>query len=104
MCCGELLNNFIDAIKDDPRIGPAHISLYAALLALGYSQSFHGAIKISNRTLRAQCKLYGCATYYRVLKELHLYGYIFYQPTFDHVKGSRVQLKIINTQTAFQIV
>lgn len=101
MCCKELLLNFFNAIREDPRIGPTHISLYAALLALWCKQQFQGVIKITSKSLMAQSKIYGCATYYGALKDLHAFGYIYYQPSFNHITGSSVQLINVDSSQEF---
>jgi len=86
----ELLQKFFETIKSDPRIGPVHISLYAALYSQWSENKYENPIYIFSSELKPFCKIYGSATYHRCLRQLHEYGYIRYVPSFNHCLGSLV--------------
>lgn len=76
----------------DPRIGPAHISMYMALLVC-YSEQRLNPIYIFSTQLKPMVKISGPATYHRTIRQLHEYGYIRYVPSFYHGLGSLVYFK-----------
>jgi hypothetical protein len=84
------LKVFMANIRADPRIGPAHISLYAALISHWYEKKFEHPLYIFSHEIMPLCKLSGLATYHRGIKELHQYGYIRYVPSYNHFLGSLV--------------
>ena len=83
---------FYNAIVQDGRIGPVHISVYMALMHLWEIQAFVNPIHIFSRDVMPIAKISGIATYYRTLKELNKYGYIKYISTYDRVLGSLVYM------------
>ena len=85
-----ILQDFFAAIRDDPRIGTTHISLYTALFQMWSKQEFRCPMRVFSKELMPFCKIYGAATYHRSMHELHEYGYINYVPSFDHGIGSSV--------------
>jgi hypothetical protein len=87
-----LLQEFFAAIRDDPRIGTSHISLYAALFQLWSRQNFRYPMRVFSKELMPLCKIYGTATFHKSIRELHEYGYIRYVPSFDPLVGSSVFL------------
>jgi hypothetical protein len=65
----------------DNRISPTHISLYFALLhEAGHTLAIPFYLRRS--ILMQKAKIYSPVTLNRCLKELHLYGYIDYRPSF----------------------
>jgi hypothetical protein len=89
----QLLTAFMPKARDDPRIGPAHISLYMALLCLWYEKKGEDPLYIFSHELMPLCKLAGLATYHRSIRELSQYGYIKYVPSYNQYLGSLVYLK-----------
>ena len=89
-----VLQEFFAAIQEDPRIGTNHISLYTALFQQWSKQEFRCPIRVFSKELMPLCKIYGSATYYRSIRELHRYGYIKYVPCYNHLVGSYVFLGI----------
>jgi hypothetical protein len=86
----QVLQGFFSAIRDDPRIGTNHISLYTALFQMWSKQGFRCPLQVFSKELRPFCKIYGSATYHKSIRELHKYGYIWYKPSFNHFEGSFV--------------
>lgn len=86
------LTKFYEAIQNNPRIGPSHISLYMALFHLynlnGYSNPFH----ISRKTVMEIAKIGGFATFHKCIKDLNEFGYIQYSPSYNSAIQSQVSL------------
>jgi hypothetical protein len=85
-----ILQDFFTAIRDDPRIGPTHISLYTTLFHQWSRQEFQGPVRVFSKELMPLCKIYGSATFYRSIRELNEYGLIQYKPCNNYIKGSYV--------------
>lgn len=77
------LTSFYEAIPDDPRIGPTHISLYMALFQLYNLNGFKNPINICRKRVMKVAKIKGLATFHKCIKNLEQFGYIWYQPSFD---------------------
>jgi hypothetical protein len=86
------LTNFFSAIKEDPRIGTSHISLYMALFQFYNLNSFQNPIKITRTTVMEVAKISGLATYHKCMKDLVEFGYIIYHPSFNPTISSQVYL------------
>ena len=88
----EMLVKFIEAAKDDARIGVTHIGLYAALLTLWHERKRACPFLVFSYEVMPYCKLLGPATYHRNIRQLAAYGYIKYVPSYNHHRGSLVYL------------
>jgi hypothetical protein len=88
----QYFETFYEAIGNDTRIGPVHVSVYMALLNLWDKQGHVNPIHIFSRDIMPMAKISGVATYYRTMKELNKYGYIKYISTYDRILGSLVYL------------
>lgn len=86
------LTNFYAAIKDDNRVGATHISLYMALFQLYNLNQFCNPVYITRALVMDLAKISGLATYHKVIKQLHEYGYIRYEPSFNPAISSKVEL------------
>ena len=84
------LSRFYEAIKDDNRIAPSHIALFMALFECWNQNDFQNPVCIRRRQIMEVAKISGLATYHRCLRELHLYGYIEYQPSYNSSVCSKV--------------
>lgn len=78
-------------MDSDPRIGPMHISLYLAIVRLSYEKNHINPISFFSRDLMSRAKICGTATYHRCIRDLHELGYIAYEPSFNHLRGSRIR-------------
>ena len=76
------LKDFLEKARDDHRIGVRHISLYVAMLSLS---SRDGLLRVKKKELMRMSKISGKTSYYRCLRELAEYGYIYYWP--EHYDG-----------------
>ena len=87
-----ILSDFFKAIENDPRIGVSHISLYCAILQFSEVPDDGLPVPIVSYELMKVAKISGLGTYHRCIRDLHSYGYIRYQPSYNHRKKSKVYL------------
>lgn len=85
-----LVSDFIENIKDDPRINTAHISLYVSLVSQWMANGKENPLSVFSKEIMPICKITGPATYHRSIRQLHEYGYIRYIPSYNHFLGSLV--------------
>jgi hypothetical protein len=90
------LQQFHGSIVDDPRVGPAHVSLYVAILHFASEQEFKRPISVFGKELMKHAKIAGAATYTKCIQELKEFGYIDYIPSFNPLLGSSVYLENVN--------
>jgi hypothetical protein len=79
-----------NSMDEDPRIGPVHLSLFLGIIRTWEENHFKNPISSFSWELMAKAKISGGATYFRVIRELHQYGYIQYTPSYDHGCGSQL--------------
>lgn len=85
------INSFFSAIKEDNRISPVHISLFMAIMQHRSSNNDEKIVVcVFSKDLMRLAKISGVATYHRSIKELHEYGYIKYEPSYNHSIGSLI--------------
>ncbi len=87
---GQLVMAFVEAIKDDPRINTAHISLYVSLISHWHEKNFENPVAVFSHEIMPLCKIAGTATYHRSIRDLHEFGYIIYEPSHNHFKRSLI--------------
>lgn len=85
-------NNVFQRMDANSRIRSTHISLYLALFRMWNRNRFINPVIISRREIMNMSKIGSPNTYIRVLKDLQRFGFILYHPSFDPVKGSKVEL------------
>lgn len=86
----ELLADFFQAIAHDPRISITHIGIYAALLQYWQEHNFENPICAFSYDIMRLAKISGSATYHKIIRDLHDFGYIKYEPSFKRNQGSKV--------------
>lgn len=86
------LRTFLKGIDPDPRIRPIHISVYLSLYRLWLNQHGENPIFIISYEVMGKAKISGSATWHRTIRDLHDFGYIRYEPTFNRTKKSKVYL------------
>ena len=86
------LANFYSAIKDDNRIGTTHISIYMALFHFYNLNQFRNPIAITRSSVMQIAKISGIATYHRCIRDLHDFGYITYNPSYNPSISTKVFL------------
>ncbi len=87
-----ILSGFLGKAAQDSRLLPTHISLYMAMLSVCEQSRCNVPFRITRKELMRLSKLASTATYHKCLKELVSYGYVGYEPSYDHYKGSQVFL------------
>ena len=93
------LSGFFDKISKDDRLNPTHISLYVSLFQFWNACRFHNPISISRNEVMKVSKICSKATYHKVIKDLHNYGYLSYKPSYNPFKGSLIYLFNFQTST-----
>ncbi|MBY0434944.1 MAG: hypothetical protein K2U26_12615 [Cyclobacteriaceae bacterium] len=86
------LTGFFDRVMKDERLNPTHISLYVSLFQFWNVQRFNNPISISRNEVMQVSKICAKATYHKCMKELHNFGYLRYEPSFNPFRGSLVHL------------
>lgn len=89
----DLLEDFMYMARDDPRIGPCHISLYVAVLHFFQKQGEINPIYVYSSELRKQSKIISERTYYSCMRDLKQCGYIKLEPSFNAAKASALFLQ-----------
>lgn len=87
-----ILSRFLGKAAYDSRLLPAHICLYTAMLSVWEQRRFSTPFRITRKELMHLSKLASTATYHKCLKELVSYGYVNYEPSYNHYVGSRIYL------------
>ena len=88
----DLLLRFIERAEKDARITTAHISLYLSLWKKGKERMEGEKMLLFRNEITSTCKISSSSTFHKVMRELHEYGYIHYEPSFNHAIGSAVKL------------
>jgi hypothetical protein len=88
----KLLRTFLEKAMNDNRLSPGHISLYVGIFQHWAERSFQNPMSIVKDQLMQLSKLNGKATYYKVMRDLHEFGYIQYLP--GHGKREQSQVKM----------
>lgn len=88
----EPLEAFCLLMVDDLRIMPSHISMYVALWQAWKRNGCRDPVCIDKEALKRVAKISAKQTYNGVLRSLHAYGYIKYEPSADPRVKSRVWL------------
>jgi hypothetical protein len=86
------LTAVFELFEADNRLTPFHISLYISLFRCWNANFFHNPVSISRDEMMRMSKIGSANTYVRCLKELHLWDYIRYEPSYNRHKGSIVYL------------
>lgn len=87
------LADFYEAIGEDGRMGPSHISLYMALLHRWNLAGGENPVVIYRDGIMKAAKISARGTYNKCMRELHCYGYIKYRPSCHPAQGSAVFLQ-----------
>ena len=97
------LAGFFDKVSQDSRLNPTHISLYISLFQSWNLNRFQNPISISRSEMMRVSKISANATYHKVIKQLHEYGYIVYEPSYNPFKGSMVHLVSMASEVVQQM-
>jgi replication initiation and membrane attachment protein DnaB len=86
------LTRFFNAIREDPRIGTSHISLYMAFFQIYNLNGLKNPVNFSRKRVMELAKISGFATFHKCLTDLSGLGCIEYFPSFNPSIPSKVNL------------
>ncbi len=89
---GKHLNGFCRLAAQDKRLLPVHLSLYLALFGQWSEANFTNPFVVYRPGLMQVARIRSRVTYHKRLRELHRFGYIRYQPTYNYFEGSMVTM------------
>lgn len=84
------LTGFFNCITNEETIYPTHISLYLALFQSWNVNRFKNPITISRDEMMKASRIASKATYHKCIKELQLFGFIEYLPSYNPYSGTEV--------------
>lgn len=87
------MNGFISAMETDPRLKPAHVSLYVTLFGCWNRNFFVNPFVIYRQQVLDTSHIGSRDSYTKTLKELHAFGYIRYYPSAK--RGGMAQVHIL---------
>ena len=87
-----LLQEFFDATREDIRVSPVHVSLYAVLFSLWGIKGAKNPLSIDRGEIMQLAKISTRVTYYRCMNELQEFGFIKYIPSVNQFLESLVYL------------
>jgi len=86
------MNGLFDKLWHDHRLNPSHISIYLALFKFWNLNRFHNPFSVARSDVMKLAKVKSPNTYSKCLKELMLWEYIVYKPSYNPYKGSLFSL------------
>lgn len=93
----KLLNTAFSTFYFDDRLNPTHISLYMALFQEWNSSRFANDFYVNRRDLMRVAKIGSKSTYHRCVTDLDSWHYLFYFPSNNPYKGSKIKMAILGT-------
>jgi hypothetical protein len=88
----EPLAQFFRGIREDPRISITHIGVYAALTEYWRLHHCRNPVQAFSHEIMQLAKITASRTYHKCIRDLHRYGYLRYEPSYNRNRGSRVYL------------
>jgi hypothetical protein len=89
---------FFDGIRNDPRIAITHIGLYAALVQYWQDHDFITPMQAYSCDIIRVAKI-SANTYHKCVRDLHDFGYIYYEPSFKRNSPSKLSLLFLPDQS-----
>lgn len=86
------LNAVFQRFSLDSRLKTTHISLYMALFQRWNFHRFKSIFFIERRELMNLAKIKSKSSYHRCINQLHDWNYIYYIPSHNPYKGSRIKM------------
>jgi hypothetical protein len=93
-----MLVDFFKAIEQDPRINSRHVSVYTTLFQFWIRNGHKNPLTLFGKDVMGICKISASSTYHKSIRELDAFGYIQYEPSFDHSRASCICIISIATQ------
>lgn len=85
--------SFFDRIGKDKRLSPTHVSLFVALIYYWIEDDFRHPMAVCRRELMETSKIKAKGTYHKCIRELHDYGYIIYNPSYNPYRPTEIFFK-----------
>ena len=79
-------------MSEDNRLSPFHISLYNALFMIWNECGFDTELSVNRNDMMKLSKIGNANTYTKILRDLDLFGYVVYKPSFNPIIGSKVTI------------
>lgn len=86
------LSVFLQKVAQDHRIKPTHVGLYMGLFQQWALCHFLNPFSLVRNKAMGVAKITSRVTYHKCIRELHSWGYIHYDPSYDYYKGSSVYM------------
>jgi hypothetical protein len=84
-----MLEYVLHNVRNDPRLSASHLSLYFVLFMYWVNNEGKNPIEVKRREIMKCAKL-STATYTKCIKDLDVFGYISYCPSYHPAIGSRI--------------
>ncbi|SMD16277.1 hypothetical protein [Pedobacter nyackensis] len=89
---GKQLTSFLNAASKNKRFHQSHLSLYSAILMCYTKGLCKNPFRISRRELMKHSAIHSFATYHKCMKDLVIYGFVDYQPSYHPHLASQITL------------
>jgi len=86
------LNGVLRKFSEDQNISSSHRSLYLAFFELWNQKHFPQTIMVNSKQVMALAKIRSRTTYYKLLQELKMWGYLKHRPSSNPQIGTLVEL------------
>ncbi|CAN5389070.1 hypothetical protein BH10BAC4_BH10BAC4_07480 [soil metagenome] len=87
-----MLTHYIDRMVSDSRLKPIHLSLSIALCNEWIQNNLRAPYRVSRRLLMKASRIRSKATYHKTMRDLQMFGYLKYVPSYHPQKASKVFL------------
>jgi hypothetical protein len=94
----EHLSGFYDAIRDNPRMGATHISLYMALFHCCNMNGLEKPLLFTSQQIMSLAKIDSRATYHKCLRDLVQSDYLEYIPSCNPLFKNIARLKPLDVR------
>lgn len=94
----EAISGFLNRVRENPRVGPSHVSLFLAIAYLCRNSAESGT-RLFSHEIMSQAKISAAGTYHKCLRDLVDMGYLRYEPSYHAAKGSKICLQKLLSET-----
>jgi hypothetical protein len=88
------LSHYLGMMVSDDRLQPVHISLSLALFHSWTADQLHSPFKVTRKMLMKSSHIRSKATYHKAIKELQLFGYLKYRPSYHPINASQAEILV----------
>jgi hypothetical protein len=88
------LSRYLDKLVSDNRLKLVHISLSLALFHSCMANKLRSPFKVTRKILMKSSHIRSKATYHKAIKELQLFGYLRYRPSYHPINASQAELLV----------